>query len=150
MNQRDPSFSEFYAGYLGHHRHPANRALHMLAKLLAVAGIAAAAYQRSFLILLAVPVLAVAPCWLGHLWFEGNRPVSWNQPSASLLGTLGALFGIRAGGGTGTGRTGVAGGPGGAGTGRGQRAYYSFLADLRMCGEMLTGKGAARSSSDPT
>jgi hypothetical protein len=145
MNPRDRSFSEFYAAYLGHHRHPANRALHMLAKLLAITAIAAAAYLHSLLALLAAPALAVAPCWLGHLWFEGNRPVSWEQPSASLLGTLGALVGIR--------RKGIAiDAAAGAGeeVGRGQRAYYSFLADLRMCGEMLTGKAGAGSASDPT
>jgi hypothetical protein len=168
MNQSEPTFSEFYAGYLAHHRHPANRALHMLAKLLAIAGLVAAVHERSVVILLAVPVLAVAPCWLGHLWFEGNRPVSWNQPSASLLGTLAAACGMgrtrRDGGAAGEGR-GQLGLPTGDGrplqaeppptprtpeTPAGGRAYYSFLADLRMCGEMLTGKGAARSSSEST
>jgi len=133
MGQAGPTFSEFYAGYLAHHRHPANRALHLLAKLLAIAGIAAAAYEHSLLMLLAVPVLAVAPCWLGHLWFEGNRPVSWHQPAASLLGTLGRLL--------------RAGPPREA---AGGRAYYSLLADLRMCGEMLAGWGASRSRSEPT
>jgi hypothetical protein len=140
MSQRDPTFSEFYAGYLAHHCHPANRALHMLAKLLAIAGIVAAAYERSLLLLLAVPVLAVAPCWLGHLWFEGDRPVSWTQPAASLLGTLLTLCGFGR-----LGRRGRSRRPAGGG-----RAYYSFLADLRMCGEMLTGTGAARSSKEPT
>ena len=151
MRQADPAFSEFYAGYLAHHRHPANRALHLLAKLLAVGCIAAAAWKRSLLMLLAVPVLAVAPCWLGHLWFERNRPVSWHQPAASLLGTLGALCGIgrrRGGGGAGGGMADAA--PGGAGESGAGRAYYSLLADLRMCGEMLAGRDASRSPSEPT
>jgi hypothetical protein len=167
MSQSDPTFSEFYAGYLAHHRQPVNRALHLAAKLLAIAGLAAAAYERSALLLLAVPVLAVAPCWLGHLLFEGDRPVSWTQPSASLLGTLGGFLGI----GTGAGNL---GGIGGVGKRRGRlrggpdpgppsgsrpprppggRPYYSFAADLRMCGAMLAklgSKGAARASSEPT
>jgi hypothetical protein len=141
MSQVEPSFSEFYAGYLAHHRHPANRALHLLAKLLAIGCVVAAAYEHSLLMLLAAPVLAVTPCWLGHLWFEGNRPVSWHQPAASLLGTLGALCGIGRRGGAPT---------GGSGTGR---AYYSLLADLRMCGEMLVsraGRVPSPSSSEPT
>ena len=154
MSQRDPTFSEFYASYLAHHCHPANRALHLLAKLLAIAGIVAAAYERSLLMLLAVPVLAVAPCWLGHLCFEGNRPVSWTQPAASLLGTLSTLCGFGRGR-----RTGGGGRPLGHDrplhddpprAAAGGRAYYSFLADLRMCGEMLAGMGAARSSKEPT
>jgi hypothetical protein len=137
MSQRDPTFSEFYAGYLAEHCHPANRALHLLAKLLAIAAIVAAAYERSLLLLLAAPVLAVAPCWLGHLWFEGNRPVSWTQPAASLLGTFSDLCRF--------GRADSTRRPAGGG-----RAYYSFLADLRMCGEMLAGMGTARSSKEPT
>jgi hypothetical protein len=123
MSQGDPTFSVFYADYLAHHRHPWNRALHLAAKLLALAGLVAAVYERSVLLLLAVPVLGVAPCWIGHLLFEGDRPVSWTQPAASLLGSLGRICGIGNGGDT-------ARPPG-------VRPYYSFTADLRMCGAML-------------
>jgi len=173
MSQSDPTFSEFYAGYLAHHRHPVNRALHLAAKLLAIAGLAAAAYERSALLLLAVPVLAVAPCWLGHLLFEGDRPVSWTQPSASLLGTLGGLCGFGNHGGIfriGRRRGRLRDGPDAARPSdappprpAGGRPYYSFAADLRMCGAMLgtpstpatpsmprASGGAARVSSDPT
>jgi hypothetical protein len=148
MSQGDPTFSVFYADYLAHHRHPWNRALHLAAKLLALAGLAAAVYERSVLLLLAVPVLAVAPCWIGHLLFEGDRPVSWTQPAASLLGSLGRICGI------------------GNGANRarppGVRPYYSFAADLRMCGAMLglfatpampampASRGKTGASSEPT
>lgn len=141
MSQSDPTFSEFYADYLTHHRQPWNRALHLAAKLLALAALAGAVYERSVLLLLAVPVLAVAPCWIGHLLFEGDRPVSWTQPAASLLGSLGRLCGIGRGG------HGAHGGHGGHGEDDargarpsrppGVRPYYSFAADLRMCGAML-------------
>ncbi len=145
-SERGPAFSQFYADYLAHHRHPANRALHLLAKLLALGSAAAALLLRSPLVLLAVPALAVAPCWLGHLLFEGNRPVSWTRPSASLLGTLwGWLRHALSGRPAFTSaspmrRSGTAGG----------RGYYSLLADLRMCGEMLSRKGAADGASEPT
>jgi hypothetical protein len=146
MNQGDPTFSVFYADYLAHHRHPWNRALHLAAKLLALAGLAAAVYERSVLLLLAVPVLAVAPCWIGHLLFEGDRPVSWTRPDASLLGSLGRISGIGNGG------------PRPSGV----RPYYSFAADLRMCGAMLglparlampalpASRGKTGASSEPT
>lgn len=136
MSQSDPTFSEFYADYLAHHRQPWNRALHLAAKLLALAGLAGAVYERSVLLLLAVPVLAVAPCWIGHLLFEGDRPVSWTQPAASLLGSLGRICGIGRGGRGGHGGDNARGArprprPPGV------RPYYSFAADLRMCGAML-------------
>jgi hypothetical protein len=137
MSQGEPAFSEFYAAYLEHHRQPLNRALHLLAKLLALASLAAAVVERSPLLLLAAPVLAVAPCWLGHLWFEGNRPVSWEQPAASLLGTLaGALRRLAP-------RRAGAARPGQPPAGR---AYFSLLADLRMCGEMLVSRPPAAGS----
>src|SRR5260370_25966802 len=133
MSQSDPTFSEFYAGYLAHHRDPWNRALHLAAKLLALAGLAAAVYERSVLLLLAVPVLAVAPCWIGHLLFEGDRPVSWTQPAASLLGTLGRICGL--------GHF--------SHTPPGVRPYYSFAADLRMCGAMLARPGRPAAPAMP-
>jgi hypothetical protein len=145
----DRTFAEFYRVYRAHHRHPANRALHLLAKLLALASLAAAAGTRSWLLLAACPVLLVGPCWLGHLWFEGNRPVSWESPSESLLGTLagwsGRLVRWRPAGRRPPGVRAALSAPG--------RACYSFLADLRMCGEMLSPRraaGAERDASDPT
>jgi hypothetical protein len=69
VSRSDPTFAEFYADYLAHHRHPLNRALHLLAKLLALASLLGAVGERSVALLLAAPALAVAPCWLGHLWF---------------------------------------------------------------------------------
>src|SRR5260370_13192190 len=151
MSQSDPTFSEFYAGYLAHHRDPWNRALHLAAKLLALAGLAAAVYERSVLLLLAAPVLAVAPCWIGHLLFEGDRPVSWTQPSASLLGTLGRICCIGRGAhrvnrdDSSAGRDSLTGLASDLDRPRatqpprpaGVRPYYSFAADLRMCGAML-------------
>jgi hypothetical protein len=195
MNQGDPTFSVFYADYLAHHRHPWNRALHLAAKLLALAGLAAAVHERSVLLLLAVPVLAVAPCWIGHLLFEGDRPVSWTQPAASLLGSFGRICGFGRSGdssnsadcdnradcdntgssdsadsGTRRGRLRVPAlapdpdRPRGARPPRppGVRPYYSFAADLRMCGAMLgirarlaapamsAARGKTGPSSEPT
>jgi len=99
-----------------------NRALHLAAKLAMLALIGLAAYRREPLWLLAVPLAAVAPCWLGHFLFEGNRPTSWTRPAASLLGALRAPFEHR---------------PAASSGARRERRYWSFLADLRMCAGML-------------
>jgi hypothetical protein len=189
VSRTDQAFADFYAVYLAHHRHPLNRALHLSAKLLAAGSLLGAAGLRSFLLLLAAPVLAVAPCWLGHLWFEGNRPVSWERPSASLLGTLAGWAarlrprrpapegpaerrqaGERPGPQPPLPRRQAGGAPapeppplrpqagvgpeagGGPAPAAGGRAYYSFLADLRMCGSMLVPwrTGSSRDASEPT
>jgi hypothetical protein len=162
VSRTGPTFAEFYAAYLTHHRHPLNRALHLLAKLLAAACLLGAARERSALLLLAAPALAVAPCWLGHLWFEGNRPVSWERPSASLLGTLAAsprrlaaqalrLAPRRRPAAALPGPPATPAAPAPAAPASAQpaagRAYYSFLADLRMCGAMLVSRGGGATTA---
>lgn len=112
-------FDEFYATYVLAHRHPLNRALHLLAKVLMLLVLAAALWQRNLWLLLVLPVVAVAPCWLGHLLFERNQPTSWTRPSESLLGWL-RLRLSRAQ------PTDTAA----------ARPYYSFLADVVMCASM--------------
>ena len=98
-----------------------NRALHLFAKTAALGALAAALALRSptgrIAALIAAPLLLVAPCWLGHLLFERNRPTSRTRPSSSLLGslTLSLSSGARGSG----------------------RPWFSLLADLRMCLGML-------------
>jgi hypothetical protein len=132
------TFDEFYAAYLAAHRSRANRLLHLTAKLLVIAVLALAIWRRNPLWLLAAPVVAVAPCWLGHLLLERNRPTSWTRPAASLLGSLKLLFEPHRD----------------AGPPRAGRAYYSVLADLRMCAAMVglggeTERAAGRPEARP-
>jgi hypothetical protein len=130
MTPPDGTFAEFYAAYLEAHRHPWNRALHLSAKLAMLGLVLLAALRGQPAWLLAVPIAGVLPCWIGHLLFEGNRPTSWTRPSASLLGAVRRLVGrgsdsrVRAG----------------------ERRYWSFLADLRMCAAML---GLGRRQATP-
>ena len=95
--------------------------LHLGAKGAMLALLGAAVCTRSVLALLLVPVVGVAPCWLGHRLFEGNRPTSRSQPNASLLGALITRVTRR------------------PAPSSGGRPYYSFAADLRMCAAMLVG-----------
>ncbi len=120
MHERTEPFDAFYAGYLTAHRHPLNRALHLASKVAALAALLVAAWSRSLPALLAAPLLAVLPCWAGHLAFERNRPTSWTRPSASILGGVVTAL---------TGRA--------ATPSRRGRFWYSFAADLRMCRDML-------------
>jgi hypothetical protein len=126
MTDRAGSFATFYAAYLAEHRHPANRLLHLAAKVAAITLLGVAVSRHSLGALAAAPVFAVAPCWLGHLLFERNRPTAWSRPSASLLGWLAGTLTRRA-----------AARPDAS---RGGRPYYSLLADLLMCSDLLRGR----------
>lgn len=123
-------FAEFYAAYLLQHRHPLNRALHLLAKLAMAAALVTAWLRGSLVLVAAVPFLGVLPCWLGHL-IEGTRPTVRSRPSASLLGFLAAVV---------RGRRDRAQG----------RPYYSLLADFKMCGEMVRAAFSPASAHDAT
>lgn len=127
-----PCFAKFYATYLAAHRHPLNRLLHLCAKVLILTMPALAVLLRSPWPLLALPLVAVAPCWLGHFLFERNRPTSWSQPSESLLGWLRLRRARR------------------APERRAQaRPYYSFLADWVMCASMFGVHFVASETAEP-
>ncbi len=79
------TYAEFWHEYMRSHRHPANRALHCLGIVLAVAGLATAAIWGPAW--LAVPSIALGYglSWFGHFVIEGNRPESFGHPVWSLV-----------------------------------------------------------------
>ncbi|MGE5126939.1 MAG: Mpo1-like protein [Betaproteobacteria bacterium] len=84
MSQRLGSFGEFWPYYVSQHRHPANRALHFLGTSLALAALASALLLGP-LWLLALPLAGYGPAWVGHLFFERNKPATFQYPLWSLL-----------------------------------------------------------------
>ncbi|HVO12836.1 MAG TPA: Mpo1-like protein [Vicinamibacteria bacterium] len=128
MSSSPTPFAAFYEAYLEQHRHPLNRLLHLLAKVLALLALAAAVLRGSWLALAAAPLLAVLPCWLGHLIFERNRPTSWTRPGASLLGSLRIRLFPRP-------------------AAEGSKPYYSLASDLCMCAAMLGLRGSRGSAA---
>jgi hypothetical protein len=80
------TFREFYPFYLEEHRHPVSRRLHVIGTTLALALLfVALAGSRWWLVPLAlVPGYALA--WIGHFFFEHNRPATFKHPLYSLAG----------------------------------------------------------------
>jgi hypothetical protein len=84
MERRLSSFREFWPDYVAHHAHPGNRALHFTGMSLALATAAAAATVGTSQWLLLVPLAAYGPAWVGHLFVERNRPLTFRHPLWSL------------------------------------------------------------------
>ncbi len=84
--QRFNSFAQFYPYYLGEHRNPACRRLHFIGTTLVIALLAYALGSGNWLLLLAVPVAGYGFAWVGHFFFEKNRPATFQHPFYSLLG----------------------------------------------------------------
>ena len=87
MEERQRSFEEFWPFYVAQHLDPANRALHFLGTSLALGALAATATLTPWWAL-AVPLVGYGPAWVGHFFFEKNKPASFRHPLWSLRGDL--------------------------------------------------------------
>src|SRR5688500_18881449 len=80
------SFREFYPFYLEEHRNAISRRLHVIGTSAALAlSVAALASARWWLLALA-PIPGYALAWVGHFFFEHNRPATFRHPLYSLAG----------------------------------------------------------------
>jgi hypothetical protein len=79
------TYAEFWRHYLAAHADPRTRVLHYAGTSLAVAALVVAAVESDWWWLLAAPVAGYAPAWLGHLFFERNRPETFRHPAWSLV-----------------------------------------------------------------
>lgn len=85
--QRFSRFSEFYPYYLSEHANRTCRRLHFVGSSLVLGVLLAVALQRLPPIwLLSLPVLGYGFAWVGHFFFEHNKPATFSYPIYSLLG----------------------------------------------------------------
>ncbi|MFB4394300.1 MULTISPECIES: Mpo1-like protein [unclassified Pseudomonas] len=85
------SFAEFYPYYLGEHANPTCRRLHFVGTALVIALLAYTIASGKWLLLLAVPLAGYGFAWVGHFFFERNRPATFTHPLYSLIGDF-AMF----------------------------------------------------------
>lgn len=95
--QRFASFREFYPFYLSQHRQPVNRGLHFIGNLLVIALIVTAIVTRVWWLFIAVPIAGYGFAWIGHFFFEKNRPATFSHPFYSLAGDWVIFFRILTG-----------------------------------------------------
>ena len=80
------SFTEFYPFYLGEHRNRQCRRLHFLGSTLVLATLLTAIVTKDWLWLLAMPPAGYGFAWIGHFFFEKNRPATFRYPLYSFMG----------------------------------------------------------------
>ena len=80
------TFGEFYPFYLSEHGNRTSRRLHFIGTSIALMlAVAAVATQIWWLLAVAL-VQGYAFAWVGHFYFEHNKPATFKYPGFSLMG----------------------------------------------------------------
>jgi hypothetical protein len=80
------SFQEFYPYYLSQHSNLTNRQLHFVGSNVALLSLALLLLQGDLWFLLYAILGGYGLEWVGHFFFEGNKPATWKNPIYSLMG----------------------------------------------------------------
>lgn len=80
------SFREFYPFYLQEHSNITCRRLHFAGTSLVIALIVTAIVSGQWTLLWALPLVGYGFAWIGHFFFEHNRPATFKHPLYSLAG----------------------------------------------------------------
>ena len=89
MKKKEPSFNSFkafYPYYLKEHRNVTCRRLHFIGSLLVLMVIISALLSQKYALLWLLPVIGYGFAWVGHFFFEKNRPATFKHPFYSLWG----------------------------------------------------------------
>jgi len=78
------SLKEFYPFYLTEHQNLTSRILHFIGTALVVLLFITAMLFHNFQFLIAIPFVGYGFAWVGHYFFEKNKPATFQYPLFSL------------------------------------------------------------------
>lgn len=91
------NLSEFYPYYLSEHANRTSRRLHFVGTSLAAVLLVAAVIGRNGWLVLLALVQGYAFAWVGHFFFERNKPATFRYPRLSFMGDWRMWFEILTG-----------------------------------------------------
>ncbi len=86
QNKRFKNFQEFYPYYLSQHQNKICRLLHAYGTFLSLLFLGAVLIAGKFWWACLAPIMGYAFAWIGHFFFEKNKPATFQYPLWSLLG----------------------------------------------------------------
>ena len=95
--KRYTSLKEFYPYYLSEHQNTTSRVLHFTGTGLLLIVVIVAVLLGKYSWLLAVPVIGYGFAWVGHFFFERNKPATFKYPFYSLASDFKLFFVILTG-----------------------------------------------------
>ncbi|MCW8107995.1 DUF962 domain-containing protein [Alteromonas ponticola] len=84
--ERFRTFDEFYPYYLKEHAHPTCRLLHFIGSTLVLIVLVLALFTQQWALLWLLPFLGYGFAWVGHFFYEKNKPATFRYPLYSLIG----------------------------------------------------------------
>ena len=85
-NDTFSSFKEFYPYYLAEHSNRTCRRLHVIGSASVIVMLIYVFASRDWWWLLSIPVIGYGFAWVGHFFFEKNKPATFQYPLYSLIG----------------------------------------------------------------
>ncbi len=92
MKKEYQNLKEFYPYYLTQHNNGICRILHFIGTSLVIALTITAFYTLDFTLLLYVPFAGYTFAWVGHFFFEKNKPATFKYPLLSLISDFKMYF----------------------------------------------------------
>ena len=80
------SFKEFYPFYLSEHSKTSTKILHMIGSIGVIFILFYSFISKNFNLLYYVPLCGYGFAWIGHIFFEKNRPATFKFPLYSFIG----------------------------------------------------------------
>jgi len=88
------TYREFYPFYLTEHRNPVNRTLHFIGTSIVMMLALYILTTRSWSLIYLIPLVGYGFAWVGHFFFEKNKPATFKYPLFSLRGDFHMWFDI--------------------------------------------------------
>ena len=84
MEKKYSSLKEFSPYYLTEHQNPPSRVLHFIGTGLVLVVLGVSLVMAKYIWLAAIPVIGYGFAWVGHFFFEKNKPATFSYPFYSL------------------------------------------------------------------
>ena len=82
--KRFTSLKEFYPYYLTEHQNLTSRILHFIGTALLLMALITAVLFHDWRFLVVMPFIGYGFAWVGHFFFEKNKPATFKYPAFSL------------------------------------------------------------------
>lgn len=92
MGKKYTSLKEFYPCYLSEHQNPTCRKLHFIGTGLLFFIVIISLLTEPYIYLISIPLVGYGFAWIGHFFFEKNKPATFQYPLFSLVSDFKLFF----------------------------------------------------------